>query len=88
MGESPAIAVLQTLEGSDVQAAMLYILTQPNNDYEYASGKTYLAGVSKITLAKPSLRPNIQPDKIEAGTNLFFGHNRYHPVGPKNDRKL
>jgi len=66
---------------SDVQAAMLYILTQPNNDYEYAFGKTYLAGVS-ILLPSP-VRPNIQPDKIEAGTNLFFGHNSYDPVGPR-----
>jgi hypothetical protein len=66
---------------SDVQAAMLYLLSQPNNDYQYAFGKTYLAGVS-ILLPRP-IRPNIEPDKIEAGTNLFFGHNSYDPVRPR-----
>jgi len=73
------VLILQDLGRSDLQAFMLYRLMDPDSDYEYAWGRTYLASVS-ILIPKP-LRPWSEklPNKSKEGTELQFGRNSYVP---------
>lgn len=69
--------VLQDLGRSDIQAFLLYRLSQPDNDYQYAWGRTYL---SALTILIPSaIMPNKPPSKIKDGTEAQFGMGSYHP---------
>lgn len=81
-GAIPAEASIKTgrtLEGmllgdlgrSDVQAFLLYRLSMPNRDYQYAWGRTYLA--SATLLIPRALWPDRPPGKIKEGTEAQFG---------------
>jgi hypothetical protein len=62
---------------SDVQALMLYRLSQPDSDYRYAEGRTYAAAT---TILLPSaILPDKPPNKSKEGTELFFGAGTYQP---------
>ena len=68
---------LQDLGRSDVQAFLLYRITDPNSDYEYAWGRTYLPA---LTMFIPSvIMPEKPPDKMQEGTEAQFGRGTYHP---------
>ena len=62
---------------SDVQALMLYRISQPDSDYQYAAGRTYAAAT---TILLPStILPDKPPNKSKEGTELFFGAGTYQP---------
>jgi hypothetical protein len=69
--------VLQDLGRSDIQAFLLYRLTRPDSDYQYAWGRSYL---SALTMLIPSaIMPNKPASKIKDGTEAQFGTGSYHP---------
>jgi hypothetical protein len=81
-GAIPAEASIKTgrtLEGmllgdlgrSDVQAFLLYRLSMPNPDYQYAWGRTYLA--SATLLIPRALWPDRPPGKVKEGTEAQYG---------------
>jgi len=76
-GRSLQVAVLGDLGRSDVQAFLLYRLTTPESDYEYAWGSTYLGAMA--LLIPRSLWPERPPGKIKEGTEALYGMGSYIP---------
>lgn len=62
---------------SDVQAFLLYRLSRPERDYEYALGRTYLGAVA--ILIPRSLWPDRPPTKRKEGTEAEYGMGSYIP---------
>jgi len=62
---------LGDLGRSDVQAFLLYRLSMPDRDYQYAWGRTYLA--SATLLIPRALWPDRPPGKIKEGTEAQYG---------------
>ncbi|MDJ0617723.1 MAG: hypothetical protein QNJ63_13445 [Calothrix sp. MO_192.B10] len=76
-GRSWESLALQDLGRSDVQAFLLYRLMDPNSDYEYAWGRTYLPA---LTMFVPSaIMPEKPAEKMKEGTEIQFGKGTYHP---------
>jgi hypothetical protein len=63
--------LLGDLGRSDVQAFLLYRLSIPHRDYQYAWGGTYLA--SATLLIPRALWPSRPPGKVKAGTEAQYG---------------
>jgi hypothetical protein len=61
---------------SDVQAFLLYRLSRPECDYEYAWGRTYFAAVSILIPRSIVDRP---PSKTKEGTEAQYGLGSYIP---------
>lgn len=76
-GRSWQSLVLQDLGRSDIQAFLLYRVSQPDSDYQYTWGRSYF---SALTMLIPSaIMPNKPPSKIKDGTEAQFGMGTYHP---------
>jgi hypothetical protein len=62
---------------SDVQAAILSIVTNPNRDYDFYYGKTYLT--SAVSMIPRRIWPSKPDDagKVIAGTDMFYGKGSY-----------
>jgi len=67
--------ILEDLGRSDVQAFLLYRLMQPNSDYQYALGRTYV-GATLAVLPGPVWR-NRPPTKVKEGTEVIYGRGSY-----------
>jgi hypothetical protein len=67
--------LLGDLGRSDVQAFLLYRLSIPDRDYQYAWGRTYLA--SATLLIPRALWPARPPGKVKAGTEAQYGVGSY-----------
>ena len=63
--------LLGDLGRSDVQAFLLYRLSRPDQDYQYAWGRTYLA--SAALLIPRAFWPDRPPGKVKAGTEAQYG---------------
>ena len=63
--------LLGDLGRSDVQAFLLYRLSQPDRDYQYAWGRTYFA--SAALLIPRAFWPDRPPGKVKAGTEAQSG---------------
>jgi hypothetical protein len=63
--------LLGDLGRADVQAFLLYRLSMPDRDYQYAWGRTYLGSIA-LLIPRP-LWPNRPPTKIKEGTEAQFG---------------
>lgn len=63
--------LLGDLGRSDVQAFLLYRLSMPARDYQYAWGRTYLGAAS--ILVPRALWPDRPPTKVKEGTEAQFG---------------
>jgi hypothetical protein len=63
--------LLGDLGRSDVQAFLLYRLSMPHRDYQYAWGRTYLA--SAALLIPRAFWPDRPPGKVKAGTEAQYG---------------
>lgn len=63
--------LLGDLGRSDVQAFLLYRLSMPDRDYQYAWGRTYLA--SATLLIPRALWPDRPPGKVKQGTDAQYG---------------
>jgi hypothetical protein len=63
--------LLGDLGRSDVQAFLLYRLSIPDGDYQYAWGRTYLA--SATLLIPRALWPARPPGKVKEGTEAQYG---------------
>lgn len=70
--------LLGDLGRSDVQAFLLYRLTSPYSDYQYAWGRTYLAGA--VTWIPRVIWPDRPPAKVKEGTEALYGAGSYDPV--------
>lgn len=68
--------LLGDLGRSDVQAFLLYRLSRPESDYEYAWGRTYFAAVSTLIPRSIVDRP---PRKTKEGTEAQYGREAYIP---------
>ncbi len=67
--------ILADLGRSDVQAFLLYRMLQPQSDYEYGLGRTYVGAVLGI-LPGPIWR-NRPPAKVKEGTEALFGRGSF-----------
>jgi hypothetical protein len=67
--------LLGDLGRSDIQAYVLYRLNQPDCDYQYAFGRSYLGSV--LTLVPGPLWRERPPTKVKEGTELLFGAGSY-----------
>jgi hypothetical protein len=63
--------LLGDLGRADVQAFLLYRLSRPDRDYQYAWGRTYLA--SATLLIPRALWPDRPPGKVKEGTEAQYG---------------
>jgi hypothetical protein len=63
--------LLGDLGRSDVQAFLLYRLSRPDRDYQYAWGRTYLEGAA--VLIPRAFWPDRPPGKVKAGTEAQYG---------------
>jgi hypothetical protein len=67
--------LLGDLGRSDIQAFLLYRLSMPDRDYQYAWGRTYLA--SATLLIPRAFWPDRPPGKVKAGTEAQYGVGSY-----------
>jgi hypothetical protein len=67
--------VLGDLGRADVQAFLLYRLSQSDRDYVYAKGRTYLG--TAALLVPRRLWPQRPPTKVQEGTEAQFGVGSY-----------
>jgi hypothetical protein len=70
-GRTFDVVLLGDLGRADVQAFLLYRLSMPNRDYQYAWGGTYLA--STTLLIPKAIWPDRPPGKTKAGTEAQYG---------------
>jgi hypothetical protein len=63
--------LLGDLGRSDVQAFLLYRLSKPDRDYQYAWGRTYLGSIA--LLVPRAFWPDRPPIKVREGTEAQFG---------------
>lgn len=63
--------LLGDLGRSDIQAFLLYRLSMPTRDYQYALGRTYL-GTAAILIPR-ALWPDRPPTKVKEGTEAQYG---------------
>lgn len=70
-GRTIETILLGDLGRSDVQAFLLYRLTRPYSDYEYAWGRTYV-GAAALLIPR-SLWPDRPETKVKAGTQVQYG---------------
>lgn len=70
-GRTFDVLLLGDLARADVQAFLLYRLTKPDRDYQYAWGRTYL-GTAAILVPK-FFWPARPPTKVKEGTDAQFG---------------
>ncbi|HEX2295934.1 MAG TPA: hypothetical protein VHN37_11565 [Actinomycetota bacterium] len=72
---STQAVVLFDMARSSVQAYLLYRLTGPDTDYEYALGRTYVGG---LAVAVPrALWPDRPITKVQEGTNALYGRDSF-----------
>ncbi|MGH7348745.1 MAG: hypothetical protein ACREI6_01920 [Candidatus Rokuibacteriota bacterium] len=76
-GRTIASAVLGDLGRSDVQAYLLFRMTEPGRDVAYAWGRTYLGGLS--LLIPKTVWPSRPPTKEREGTEALYGRGTYEP---------
>jgi hypothetical protein len=76
--------LLGDLGRSDVQAFLVYRLTRPDSDFEYAWGRTYLGGLA-IVIPK-SAWPGRLPGAGREGTQAQFGKPSYDPPWGESPR--
>ena len=76
--------ILDDFGRSDIQAYLLYRITAPDSDYEYAWGRTY--AVAPAILVPRALWPNRPPNMAKEGTDAQFGMFTYEPVTAESSR--
>jgi hypothetical protein len=64
-------ALLADLGRSDVQAFLLYRLSRPESDYEFAWGRTYVGALA--LLIPGAIWPERPPTKVKEGTEVEYG---------------
>lgn len=74
-GRNLDYVILGDLGRSDVQAYVLYRLSQPDSDYEYAWGRTYLGGI--VSVIPSALWPDRPLTKVKEGTEVLYGAGTY-----------
>ncbi len=82
-GYSFQAVILGDLGRSDVQAFLLYRLAQPENDYHYAWGRTYVSGVSRMIPQSIMARP---PNKVKEGTEAQYGWGTWVPISNSSSK--
>ncbi len=70
--------LLDDLGRSDVQAYVLYRLNQPDCDYQYAFGRSYLGAILAL-VPGPLWRNDRPPTKVKEGTEILHGAGSYRP---------
>lgn len=70
---------LTDLARADMQALILYKLTDGQTDYELSYGRTYLAAMTSII--PRALWPERPPTKVKEGTEIQHGRDSYVPEG-------
>lgn len=70
-GRNLDFVILGDLGRSDVQAYVLYRLSQPDSDYVYAWGRTYLGGL--LSIVPSGLLPDRPLPKVKEGTEALYG---------------
>ena len=76
-GRTVEAVLLGDLGRSDMQAFLLYRLTRPDSDYQYAMGRTYLAGA--VTFIPRVIWPERPVTKVKEGTEAQYGMGSYIP---------
>lgn len=74
-GNTTVFTLLVDLGRSDMQAFILYRLNRPQIDFDYAYGRTYLAGA--LSLIPRAVWADRLPTKIKEGTEIQRGKNSY-----------
>lgn len=76
-GRTLEYLLLNDLGRAAGQSFLLYRLSSPESDYEYAWGRTYLGGVAQ--LIPSAIWPGRPPPKNKEGTEAQFGMGSYVP---------
>ncbi|MGH7396024.1 MAG: hypothetical protein ACRELW_00640 [Candidatus Rokuibacteriota bacterium] len=76
-GRTIGSTLLGDLGRGDVQAYLLFRLTEPGSDAEYAWGRTYAGGLS--LLIPKAVWPARPPTKEKEGTEALYGRGAYEP---------
>lgn len=76
--------ILDDFGRSDVQAYLLYRMTAPDRDYQYAWGRTY--AVAPAILVPRALWPDRPPNMAKEGTDAQFGMGSFAPVLAESSR--
>jgi hypothetical protein len=76
-GRTLSSTLLGDLGRSDVQAYLLFRLSEPGREIGYAWGRTYAGGVS--LLIPKALWPDRPPTKEKEGTEALYGRGAYAP---------
>lgn len=76
-GRNLDYVILGDLGRSDVQAYVLYKISPPDSDFEYAWGRTYLGGLTSIIPS--ALWKNRPLSKIKEGTEALYGAGTFVP---------
>ncbi len=83
-GRNLDYVILGDLGRSDVQAFLLYRLSLPDSDYEYAWGRTYLGGVASVVPS--ALWQDRPPTKVQAATEALYGAGTFQADGFRSSR--
>lgn len=76
-GRNLDYVILGDLGRSDVQAYVLYKLSLPDSDFEYARGRTYIGGL--VSIVPSALWQNRPLSKLKEGTELIYGAGTFAP---------
>lgn len=83
-GRTPEFLILEDFARADIQAFILYRLTKNGNDFDYATGRTYLGA---LTLLVPSWVMSEKPaTKVKEGTEIQNGPGTYFPITSESSR--
>ena len=74
---TPSYIILTDFGRSGIQALLLYRLTSPEFDYDYAWGRTYLGAVFQVL--PNAIWPEPPPTKMKEGTEAQYGRGSYAP---------
>lgn len=75
-GRNLETTLLGDLARADVQALLVYRLTAPAKDYEYAWGRTYIGALAMVV--PRSIWPDRPRNKVKEGTEALYGMNTFH----------
>jgi hypothetical protein len=76
-GRNLDYVILADLGRADVQAYVLYALSRPDSDVEYAWGRTYLGGL--VSLVPSALWEGRPLTKVKEGTEALYGAGTFAP---------
>jgi len=84
-GRNMDMVLLGDLGRSDVQAFLVYRLSQGDNSFHYALGRSYFGAVA--SLVPSALWRDKPPTKVKEGTDAQWGEGAYESFGVRSSRQ-